>query len=82
MTWHYWHLDPSSSQMRFKEKESAFLVSFCLECRSTERKSASPSPTEFELLLSFCMLSTTDHWRSMVRIFFFASKSVRKLLSK
>lgn len=68
-------------QMSFKEKEAAFLVSFSLERRSTERKSASPSPTEFELLLSFCMLLTTDHWRSMVRIFFIGSKSVRKLLS-
>ncbi len=77
-----WHLDPSSSQMRFKEKEAAFLVFFSLERRSTERKSDSPSPTEFELLLSFRMLLTTEHWRSMVRIFFFGSKSVRKLLSK
>jgi hypothetical protein len=82
VTWHYWHLDPSSSQMRFKEKVAAFLASFSLERHSTERKSASPSPTEFELLLSFCMLLTTDHWRGMVRIFFFGSKSVRKLLSK
>jgi hypothetical protein len=41
--------------MRFKEKEAAFLVSFSLERRSTKGESASPSPTELELLLSFCM---------------------------
>ncbi len=66
----------------FQRERGSFPCFFPLERRSIGRESAPPSLTEFELLLSVCMLLTTDHCRSMVRIFFFGSKSVWKLLSK
>ncbi len=79
----YWHLDPSYSQLRFKEKEATFLCFFLFGTPFyREGKALLHRPQN----LSFCFPFVCC-WRPIIGVvwwgfFFLGSKSVRKLLSK